>query len=817
MNVVCEKCKAVYELDPAQIQGASVRVKCSSCGHLFRVYKNQAQENNETKKAPELLKDWIIRHSDGATSQVPDLATLQKWVVEGKVHRLDEMSQDGQHWRKLGEVDELQPFFQLLDKVGPANPLATNPPPSASPVNSDLSIDPTTQLSPKSTIEFGLSQDFIEQHLKKQQESYLQIGTPQQEDDPKTIKMAEPIMPVVTETADIAPDPIEAPQDSFEASFEQNATMNDALPRAPLDEQSSPFASPPSSTAQAQEYLDIAVTNQSTLPSQKSKPPKKALTIEQTTPSAEHETFVPPTPKKEEKPYSSSGEWFMGPTDIVQERSDPSLSIPKEEDLRDFSSFNSENDLPQYGRDSFDDDFDFGVSTQRKKWPFVLLALLLILGGTYLAAPSLFTSLKVTLGLIDYHPDAMKKLEQARSEIHRFSPAAFQKSKKLTLDAISIQGNPFAPQEALLALINFNRAEFFFQQLHPWKQKLDSLKQKVQKLSQALKALDPKDKEKKQKEEALKKQLELLAKQQDQAESHSQKFNAEYEKYRDNGKNILTKVQSNKKALIYERLGLLHLTSFALGARESFEKLLKETRKKFSKPQWTDELDRLEALFLMRQGRYERSLWFVSKLLKKHKNWILMKFLKARLLILKGSPEKALQLSQHWKANLQKHPLFMELIKELQDWQKQKAQQQPQATQKTQTGTQASPSKTKKRHAVPHSFAALFRIAERLRKRERLRRALHYYRLALKKKKTSRVFSGMAWCLLDIGQVGRAKRYFNRAITMNHRNRDAYYGLGLVYRRMKQISKAKAMFHKYLSRFPNGPDAAEIRGILRSM
>src|SRR5215510_15076332 len=39
MDVRCEKCQTEYELDEARLKPGGVTVKCTNCGHMFRIRK----------------------------------------------------------------------------------------------------------------------------------------------------------------------------------------------------------------------------------------------------------------------------------------------------------------------------------------------------------------------------------------------------------------------------------------------------------------------------------------------------------------------------------------------------------------------------------------------------------------------------------------------------------------------------------------------------------------------------------------------------------------------------------------------------------
>lgn len=133
MDVRCEKCKTEYEFDDARITEAGVTVKCTTCGYVFKVKKKAlfvtvpvkpddaagaspltqaASPSTEGKEKP---KEWKVRQVTGNVFNFKELTTLQKWIVERKVTREDEISLTGETWKKLGQIAELSPFFQVVD------------------------------------------------------------------------------------------------------------------------------------------------------------------------------------------------------------------------------------------------------------------------------------------------------------------------------------------------------------------------------------------------------------------------------------------------------------------------------------------------------------------------------------------------------------------------------------------------------------------------------------------------------------------------------------------------------------------------------
>lgn len=142
MDVSCPKCASEYELDDARVSEEGTTVKCTSCAHVFRVKKKSLvvtlPVRHDVKTAPEgvaalqpagdlppapPLREWKLRQSNGNVFPCRDLTMLQKWIVEGKVHRDDEISLSGETWKRLGNIPELASFFQVVDDAAKARAL----------------------------------------------------------------------------------------------------------------------------------------------------------------------------------------------------------------------------------------------------------------------------------------------------------------------------------------------------------------------------------------------------------------------------------------------------------------------------------------------------------------------------------------------------------------------------------------------------------------------------------------------------------------------------------------------------------------------
>ena len=58
-----------------------------------------------------------MRQANGNVFTFKELTTLQKWIVERKVARDDEISLTGESWKRLGNIAELASFFQVVDEA----------------------------------------------------------------------------------------------------------------------------------------------------------------------------------------------------------------------------------------------------------------------------------------------------------------------------------------------------------------------------------------------------------------------------------------------------------------------------------------------------------------------------------------------------------------------------------------------------------------------------------------------------------------------------------------------------------------------------
>jgi predicted Zn finger-like uncharacterized protein len=159
MDVRCEKCQTEYELDESKLKPGGVTVKCTTCGHMFKVRGRQpsmsspsatpvpefaasASSGRIDRSAPTPLpggmrassvlmsaedgeRTWLIRLEDGEIKTCRELSTLQKWIVSGRVSRSCAISRTGKKWKLLGEIGELASFFSIADEARDARASST--------------------------------------------------------------------------------------------------------------------------------------------------------------------------------------------------------------------------------------------------------------------------------------------------------------------------------------------------------------------------------------------------------------------------------------------------------------------------------------------------------------------------------------------------------------------------------------------------------------------------------------------------------------------------------------------------------------------
>lgn len=111
MDVKCERCGTVYELDETLVLSRGTTVKCTQCGHVFRVLPRGVATSSS---------GWKVRKEDGSELAVASLKELQRQIAQGRLAEGDEISREGSTWKALGQIAELRSFFEVSRASPPA-------------------------------------------------------------------------------------------------------------------------------------------------------------------------------------------------------------------------------------------------------------------------------------------------------------------------------------------------------------------------------------------------------------------------------------------------------------------------------------------------------------------------------------------------------------------------------------------------------------------------------------------------------------------------------------------------------------------------
>ncbi len=120
MDVQCERCKTEYEFDDALVSGRGTTVRCTNCGHQFKVRRSNARGGDGEEDL------WIVTRADGRQVSFATLRELQRAILAKQVSRGDTLQRRGSPPRQLGSIAELEPFFQgrTSSRPPPADPAA---------------------------------------------------------------------------------------------------------------------------------------------------------------------------------------------------------------------------------------------------------------------------------------------------------------------------------------------------------------------------------------------------------------------------------------------------------------------------------------------------------------------------------------------------------------------------------------------------------------------------------------------------------------------------------------------------------------------
>ena len=118
MDVRCDRCQTEYELEDDSVAAGGASVQCTTCGHTFVVSHRKPDLTPTPGPTTEMAAPaWVLTTDEGKTHRFRDPTTLQKWIVERRVGRNDRVTPPGATPRRLGDMDELRAFFDLVDQA----------------------------------------------------------------------------------------------------------------------------------------------------------------------------------------------------------------------------------------------------------------------------------------------------------------------------------------------------------------------------------------------------------------------------------------------------------------------------------------------------------------------------------------------------------------------------------------------------------------------------------------------------------------------------------------------------------------------------
>lgn len=138
MDVTCERCGTEYEFDETLLSGRGTSVKCTNCGHVFKVYpRAQAEADRATSS-------WRLRLKDGTVDTIDSLRELQRRISSGELTPENEIARGEEGWKTLGSIPELETFFQAAGVQLPSPEVRAPAPSSAPPpsTSKDSSLPP---------------------------------------------------------------------------------------------------------------------------------------------------------------------------------------------------------------------------------------------------------------------------------------------------------------------------------------------------------------------------------------------------------------------------------------------------------------------------------------------------------------------------------------------------------------------------------------------------------------------------------------------------------------------------------------------------
>ena len=149
MDVTCPRCQTDYEFDDALVSERGTTVKCTNCGHQFRVFRPRSSPSGAP--APPTQELWRIERREGEPLELRSLVELQRAIRAGRVSKTDLLRRGDGAPRRVGDIPELEPFFPASRVDIPQNTL---PLPSVSGSGSGPNMPPANR-APAHTPAYG--------------------------------------------------------------------------------------------------------------------------------------------------------------------------------------------------------------------------------------------------------------------------------------------------------------------------------------------------------------------------------------------------------------------------------------------------------------------------------------------------------------------------------------------------------------------------------------------------------------------------------------------------------------------------------------
>ena len=110
MDIRCERCGTVYELDEARLSEEETKVRCSVCQHTFRLRRESVEPSPQPGNKEQY--SILVRTKHNRVLPFQDTASLKRWIRRGRLGREDEISRDGTNWNPLGSIAPLAASFR---------------------------------------------------------------------------------------------------------------------------------------------------------------------------------------------------------------------------------------------------------------------------------------------------------------------------------------------------------------------------------------------------------------------------------------------------------------------------------------------------------------------------------------------------------------------------------------------------------------------------------------------------------------------------------------------------------------------------------